>query len=81
VIGTVLNHFDEQGDFRILVLPDHPTPVALRTHTSDPVPFVMYGRRIPRDGSEELNERSAKEKGLRFKSGEALMDEFMKRYI
>jgi len=81
VIGPVLNHFNEQDDFRILVLPDHPTPVALRTHTSDPVPFVMYGRRIPQDGSEELNERSAKEKGLRFKSGEALMDEFMKRYI
>ncbi len=81
VIGTVLNHFDEQDDFRILVLPDHPTPVALRTHTSDPVPFVMYGKRIPQDGSETLDERSAKEKGLRFKSGEALMEEFMTRYI
>lgn len=45
VVGTVLEHLEEIGDCRILVLPDHPTPVARRTHTSDPVPYLLYDSR------------------------------------
>lgn len=45
VVGTVLENLDTIGDCRILVTPDHPTPVEKRTHTSDPVPFIMYDSR------------------------------------
>lgn len=79
VIGTVLNYFGQYGDARILVLPDHPTPVELRTHTSDPVCFVMHGKDVQPDGAPRLTEALAKEKGLKFASGEALLKKFMAR--
>ncbi len=49
VVGTVLAHLEQIGPCRILVTPDHPTPIAKRTHTSDPVPFILLiqkGRRV-----------------------------------
>lgn len=81
IVGTIVNHFDKHADVRILVLPDHPTPIALRTHTSDPVCFVMYGKGIPLDTVEEFGESEAKKKGLIFKNGEELMSFFMNRYL
>ena len=43
VIKVVKEEMDKAGvDYRLLVLPDHPTPIALRTHTSDPVPYMLY---------------------------------------
>jgi 2,3-bisphosphoglycerate-independent phosphoglycerate mutase len=42
VVGTIRKGMDRKGDHRIMVLPDHPTPLALKTHTDDPVPFVIY---------------------------------------
>jgi len=45
VVGTILDNLEEIGDCQILVTPDHPTPVAKRTHTSDPVPYVLYDSR------------------------------------
>lgn len=50
VVGTVLQQLDQIGDCRILVTPDHPTPVEKRTHTSDPVPFILFDSR-DRQGS------------------------------
>ena len=50
VVGPVLEGIKELGAYRILCAPDHPTPVALMTHTSDPVPFVIYG------GEQEVKE-------------------------
>jgi 2,3-bisphosphoglycerate-independent phosphoglycerate mutase len=43
VIGTILAGLDALGPCRLLVLPDHPTPVRRMTHTKDPVPFILYG--------------------------------------
>ncbi len=45
VVGTILNNLDVIGDCQILVTPDHPTPIAKRTHTSDPVPYLLYDSR------------------------------------
>ena len=77
IIGTILNHFGQYEDVRVLVLPDHPTPVELRTHTADPVCFVMYGQGIQPDAAPRLTEDFAKGKGLKFSSGEALLKKFM----
>jgi len=81
IVGTILNHYNEHDNIRILVLPDHPTPVKLRTHTSDPVGFVMYGKGIAHDGSREYGETAATQNGLKFKSGEALLNHFMTKYL
>ncbi|MEJ2199696.1 MAG: phosphoglycerate mutase, partial [Desulfuromonadaceae bacterium] len=43
VVGTVVDGLQAFGDYRILVLPDHPTPVRKMTHTLDPVPYALYG--------------------------------------
>jgi len=81
IIGTILNHFGSTDDFRLLVAPDHATPVAKRTHTREPVCFAMYGKGVPRDGMETFSEKNAREKGIKFESGEAMVEYFMRRYL
>ena len=80
VIGTVLNHFNQQDDVRLMVVSDHPTPLALRTHTSDPVGFVMYGSRIPQQGADRFDETTVKDR-MFIDSGEDLMQTFLKKYL
>lgn len=43
VVGTIVEGMQSMGDFRLLVAPDHPTPLRLMTHTDQPVPFILYG--------------------------------------
>ena len=45
VVGTIIENLAEIGDCRILITPDHPTPVEKRTHTSDPVPYILFDSR------------------------------------
>lgn len=78
IVGTILNHFQKNNNFRFMIVPDHATPVEKRTHTSDPVCFVMMGKGIPTDGANTYTESAAREKGLKFTSGEALMEYFMR---
>ncbi len=77
VIGTVLSGITEAGDqdIRILVLPDHPTPIAKMTHTSDPVPFVIYDSRVKCQGSKVkgFNEKEIGKSKLLIKNGHQLM--------
>ncbi len=64
VVGNVLKAARESPeDYIIVVLPDHPTPVALRTHTSEPVPFVMYCTREDEVDSVETFDEEAMKKG------------------
>lgn len=79
IIGTILNEYGPHDDVRILVLPDHPTPVELRTHTNEPVGFIMYGRGITPDGPDKFTEASAEERGLKYKSGEDMINYFIKK--
>lgn len=78
IVGPILKHFKGRDDVRIVLLPDHPTPIKLRTHTAEPVGFVMYGNGIEHSGTKLFNEKTAAEKGLIFKSGEALMNYFIR---
>jgi 2,3-bisphosphoglycerate-independent phosphoglycerate mutase len=59
VVGSILNGLE---DFSLLLLPDHPTPVELKRHTSDPVPFLLYDKNYSPDDVGEFNEESV-EKG------------------
>ncbi|MBE3089019.1 MAG: phosphoglycerate mutase, partial [Actinobacteria bacterium] len=81
VIGPVKEALAGQGfDFRMMILPDHYTPISLRTHTSEPVPFMIYDSSRKADNkSERFDEFSAKETGLYFKEGYKLLDHFFKK--
>ena len=73
-------------DFTLLFLPDHPTPVNIRTHTDDPVPFLLYrSDKNYKQKSTDYSEKSAKESGIYLKEAHTLIDkmldsEFMWRY-
>jgi 2,3-bisphosphoglycerate-independent phosphoglycerate mutase len=65
VVGTVLGGIEKFGDFAIICMPDHPTPVKLMTHTSDPVPFIIYrGGAGEGNGASSYDEFQAKATGL-----------------
>ncbi len=78
VVGQILKHFQNRSDFRIMVLPDHYTPVLLRTHTADPIFFALYGEAVTQDGISAFNESAAKESKLNFSQGWELMGYFIK---
>lgn len=51
VVGTIIENLSKIGDCRILITPDHPTPVEKRTHTSDPVPYILFDSREQTDST------------------------------
>jgi len=81
IIKTLKNELDSMNeDYSIMVLPDHPTPLKLRTHTSEPVPFLIYrSNRINENTVQSYDEFTAKESGLFFSEGYKLMDYFLER--
>jgi 2,3-bisphosphoglycerate-independent phosphoglycerate mutase len=80
VVGNIIHGMKQFDEYRILALPDHPTPVELRTHSNEPVPFVIYDSRKERAGGPvAYDEKIAERKdALIFKEGHTLMDYFLK---
>jgi len=77
VVGTVLEGIKKFGDYVILCTPDHPTPVKLMTHTSDPVPFIIYrGGEGAGNGASSYDEAQAASTGLVLE-GHKLMKELL----
>jgi 2,3-bisphosphoglycerate-independent phosphoglycerate mutase len=75
VVGTVLKGMAHRKDWRVLLMPDHPTAIALKTHVSDPVPFVLYSPQQPRNnGSVGYNEKDAAKTGVVAKQAFKLME-------
>jgi 2,3-bisphosphoglycerate-independent phosphoglycerate mutase len=62
------------GTVRLLCMPDHPTPVPLKTHTADPVPFVLWGEGVAHNGASVYDEASAASTGLVVDPGRGVMD-------
>jgi 2,3-bisphosphoglycerate-independent phosphoglycerate mutase len=61
---------DEKGeDYRMMILPDHPTPICVRTHTSDPVPYMLYDSTDKKENSLKYNEKDAKSSGIYIAEG------------
>ena len=70
VIGPVADALRGAGvDFRMLILPDHPTPVRVRTHTSDPVPYLLYDSTKAQEGCSVYSEKTGRESGKMPKKG------------
>lgn len=79
IVGTFLNHFNKTKEkFRLLILPDHATPLSVRTHVGDPVCFGLMGEKISPNGFGQLSEQKAKESSIKFNSGVELIEYFFK---
>ena len=64
IIAPIIEKLDQSGEeYRLLILPDHPTPVYLRTHTSDPVPYILYDSRRQLKKIAVFNEKEAEASG------------------
>jgi 2,3-bisphosphoglycerate-independent phosphoglycerate mutase len=75
VVGTVLKGMAGRQDFRVLLMPDHPTAIALKTHVAAPVPFVLYSAQDSRDnGRVGYNENDAANTGIVAKQAFRLME-------
>jgi 2,3-bisphosphoglycerate-independent phosphoglycerate mutase len=79
VVGTIVTGMKNRGDYRIMVLPDHPTPIELRTHTDDPVPYVIYDSTEKRSsGAGGFDEGEASKSGILIEEGHELMERFIR---
>ncbi len=78
VIGPVADALRGAGvDFRMLILPDHPTPVRVRTHTSDPVPYLLYDSTKAQEGCSVYSEKTGRESGKMLEEGYRLIDHLL----
>ena len=78
IVGAIQKWGAGRDDFRILISPDHPTPVARRTHTHAPVCFLMVGQGIVSNRCSTYSETTASQAGLKFKSGAEMVAYFLK---
>jgi 2,3-bisphosphoglycerate-independent phosphoglycerate mutase len=80
IVGPILNKIGTFGDYRIIVLSDHPTPVDIKTHVSDPSPFAVLSSRKDENRAAGLpfNEMTAKESSILISPGYLLMEKFIK---
>lgn len=79
VIAVIKKALDESKEpYRILVLPDHPTPICMRTHTSDPVPYVLYDSTKVEEENTVFTEKTAEATGIFWDEGYRLMDLLIK---
>jgi 2,3-bisphosphoglycerate-independent phosphoglycerate mutase len=80
VLGTIMKAFErgELGEaLKIMIAPDHPTPLSLMTHTRDPVPFLIYDSSNAKSGVLVFDEVSAKGTGIYLEKGHELMRKFV----
>ena len=78
IVGTILEEFKNKQNFRVLVMPDHATPVSLKTHVADDVLFGVYGQGIVAGGFLSYSEKEALKSELNFEKGYELMDYFIR---
>ncbi|GAA0178739.1 cofactor-independent phosphoglycerate mutase [Clostridium sediminicola] len=83
IVKPIKKAMEDAGeDFRVLILPDHRTPIKIRTHSSEPVPYVIYDSRVNNNNPKNnFTEKSATESGNFFDAGEKLMTYLLKESI
>ena len=78
VVGPVKAAMDASGeDYRMLVIPDHATPIEIRTHNSDPVPFILYDSRRQARKIARYNEKEVAATGVFEPKGHLLMNRLL----
>lgn len=79
VLSLVLNYLENCGeDYRILIMPDHPTPLDIKTHCSDPVPYLLYDSANKQNGVDTFNEDTANATGIFVDFGPDMMKKLLK---
>ena len=79
VVGPLRKELEKLGvDYKMLILPDHPTPIKLKTHVSDPVPYIIYDSTKEDGAGLSYNEENGKKTGVYIEDGYTLMDKFLK---
>ena len=80
VVAAVKKQMDESGEpYRLLIMPDHPTPIRCRTHTSSPVPYVLYDSTKERKRLTQYCEKEAAATGIYEPDGYKLMEHFVRK--
>ena len=79
IVGPLHAALQKQGDYRILISPDHPTPLRIKTHSHGPVPFAIAGSGVAADASTSYDEIAAGRSQLSFDQGWKLMGHFLSR--
>lgn len=78
VVGPLTEALDRSGEaYRLLVMPDHPTPIRIRTHTAESVPYLLYDSTSPQKNDWNYNEAEAILSGNFIPEGYKLMDKFL----
>ena len=79
VVAPIKQAMDESGEaYRLLILPDHPTPIRCRTHTSDPVPYILYDSTQERKSVARYSEKDARSAGNYEPDGYKLISRLLK---
>ncbi len=77
ILTPVVDFLKSYDDFAVLICPDHPTPLNIKTHSSDPVPYLIYSSKEKADGADTFTEATAKEKGNYIPEGYTMMEYFL----
>lgn len=79
-LKPMLNYLENCGDsYRILIMPDHPTPLETMTHSAEPVPFLIYDSRKAESGIKSFTEKNAAETGLFIENGPDIMNRLLEK--
>jgi 2,3-bisphosphoglycerate-independent phosphoglycerate mutase len=82
VIRIVMKEMEKSGEaYRMLVMPDHPTPIYCRTHTSDPVPYLLYDSTAEKNNAWHYNEAEAKTSGNVVREGYTIINKLFQNEI
>lgn len=80
VIRLVLEGMEKSGaEYRMLIMPDHPTPIHCRTHTDDPVPYLLYDSGVNKENHYLYNEADAKKSGNVIMNGHTIIDRLLNK--
>jgi 2,3-bisphosphoglycerate-independent phosphoglycerate mutase len=81
VVGTVMEGLKSFDEYRVLILPDHATPISIKTHSDEPVPFVIFDSRNKKDNKGAGFDETITDRDdiLIFEEGHKLMDYFIKK--
>ena len=77
VLPVIVEALEKYDDYKIMILPDHPTPITTMTHASDPVPYMIYHKKGEIEGVETINEETAKATGNFIEDGPSVMARFL----
>ena len=77
VLPVIIEALEKYDDYKIMILPDHPTPIATMTHASDPVPYMIYHKKGETVGVDTINEETAKATGNFIEDGPTVMAKFL----